>query len=131
MSGTVLEKTWAPNSCEALDSLPAEYRKLAHEYGLSVIRAFLQCGVKKPNQISHLIHTVHLGPREYSNQPVRGSNSKMLQQIDDFLVRSGAGPVGRMFIRELWQSNTVVLPMDGTNVGKCLRQLSEETWPWL
>jgi hypothetical protein len=61
---------------ETIDRFPEDVRKLIHEYGLNVVRAFLDIGVKKPNQIRHLIETVldELSPTRgtFSNQGIRG-----------------------------------------------------------
>lgn len=47
-----------------VDALPTEVRHLVHEHGLEIIKAFLDCGVRKPNQINHLIATVRRGSGE-------------------------------------------------------------------
>lgn len=54
-----------------IDSLPAEIRGLVHNYGYNTVRAFLDCGVRSPKHIRHLVETVL---NEFS--PTRGSNSK-------------------------------------------------------
>jgi len=54
----------------AIDEWPKEHRELVHEYGLTVVLPFIQCGVRKPNQIKHLIETVL---NEFS--PTRGAAS--------------------------------------------------------
>jgi len=38
------------------DRLPREIRDLANEHGSTLIRACLDCGVRKPNRIAHLIN---------------------------------------------------------------------------
>jgi hypothetical protein len=54
-----------------VDAMPAELRELVHEYGLPVVRACLDLGVRKPNQIRHLVETIL---DEFL--PTRGSYSK-------------------------------------------------------
>jgi hypothetical protein len=41
-----------------IDSQPPAIRALVHEYGWNVVKAFLDAGVTKPNQIKHCIHVV-------------------------------------------------------------------------
>ena len=55
---------------ERVDAMPEDIRELVHEYGLTVVDAFLSCGVTKANRIRHLVETVL---DEFS--PTRGSRS--------------------------------------------------------
>lgn len=48
-----------------IDSMPKEIRELIHEYGLTVVQAFLDLGVTRPTSIRHLIRQVQTG----SNDP--------------------------------------------------------------
>lgn len=41
-----------------IDAMSAQMRELVHEYGLTIVDAFVQCGVKNPRHIRHLIQTV-------------------------------------------------------------------------
>lgn len=43
---------------EEIDKMPADLRELVHAYGLTVVRALMDCGVKKPNQIRHVVETI-------------------------------------------------------------------------
>lgn len=54
----------------AIDALSAAHRELVHDYGYTVVRACMDCGVVKPKQIRHLVETVL---DEFS--PTRGSYS--------------------------------------------------------
>ena len=53
-----------------VDSYPPEIRELIHDYGLSVVQAFLDCGVREQRHIRHLVEVVL---NEFS--PTRGSFS--------------------------------------------------------
>lgn len=55
----------------AIDALPASMRAVVHEYGYMIVSNFLNCGVKKPEHIRHLVETVL---NEFS--PTRGSYSR-------------------------------------------------------
>lgn len=53
-----------------IDALPPELRACVHDYGWTVVFAFMQGGVQKPKRIRHLVETVL---NEFS--PTRGSFS--------------------------------------------------------
>lgn len=53
-----------------VDSYSPEIRACIHDYGLTVVRALLDCGVTKDNRIRHIVETVL---NEFS--PTRGSYS--------------------------------------------------------
>lgn len=63
---------------DAVDSLPPEMRALVHEYGLSVVTALMDCGVKKPKRMRHVVETIlnELSPTRgaYSSQGPRIQN---------------------------------------------------------
>ena len=52
---------------DTFDRLPREMRDLINEEGYSIVAQFLSCGVRKPNQIRHLIRVVREGSAAYSN----------------------------------------------------------------
>lgn len=60
-----------------IDNMPVELRKCVHEYGLCVVKAFLDVGLTKPKQIRHLTETIL---NELS--AVRGSSSSQGTQPD-------------------------------------------------
>src|ERR1700761_3981407 len=87
------------NGAEDVDLLPPALRDLVHEFGWSVVRNFLDCGVTDPRRIRHLVHTVWLGPREPGNKRAAGKQvSGSLAALDDFLVRHEFPVVGRALI---------------------------------
>lgn len=51
-----------------IDAMPAELRALVHDYGQSIIDAFVQCGVTRPRHIRHLVETVRRGSVEIGNR---------------------------------------------------------------
>jgi hypothetical protein len=53
---------------DKIDAMPEDIRELVHEYGSTVVNAFMQNGVTKANRIRHLVETVL---DEFS--PTRGS----------------------------------------------------------
>lgn len=42
----------------SIDAMPTELRQLVYEYGYAVVLAFLDCGVRKPRHIRHLVERV-------------------------------------------------------------------------
>ena len=60
-----------------IDRLPAATRELVHDYGWSVVNAFLSIGVTKPKHIKHLVETVldEFSPTRgaFSSQGVRSA----------------------------------------------------------
>lgn len=53
-----------------IDDMPKELRTCVHDYGLNIVKAFVDCGVKKEKHLRHLVETVL---DEFS--PTRGSFS--------------------------------------------------------
>lgn len=51
-----------------VDAMPPELRALVYEHGLTVVDAFIQCGVTKASRIQHLIKTVRQGSVEIGNR---------------------------------------------------------------
>jgi hypothetical protein len=41
----------------AIDALSPTLRALVHDYGYTVVRAYLDCGVTSPRRIEHLVET--------------------------------------------------------------------------
>ena len=58
------------NRMAMVDDMPPDWRQAVHDYGLTIVLAFKECGVKKASHVRHLVETVL---DEYS--PTRGSNS--------------------------------------------------------
>lgn len=57
---------------EQIDSLPAEMRGAVHRHGFALVKAFMDCGVRKANQIDHLValvrhETTDGRPADYGN----------------------------------------------------------------
>lgn len=58
------------NRMDQIDALSPELRELVHDYSWSVVKACLDCGVKEPRHIRHIVELVL---DEFS--PTRGSYS--------------------------------------------------------
>lgn len=58
-------KQWAENHQErrirrmqSVDEISVEFKPIVHDWGLIVFEALWQCGVRKPNHMSHIIQTI-------------------------------------------------------------------------
>ena len=58
-----------------IDHQPQAIRELVHEYGWSVVKAFLDCGVSKPKQIRHLIRMTLEGSYDGGQNPLSRENA--------------------------------------------------------
>jgi hypothetical protein len=55
------------NRMNEIDSLHPDVRAIVHEEGWTVVKAFLDAGVRNARQIRHLIRTVREGSEAYGN----------------------------------------------------------------
>lgn len=60
---------------EQIDSLTPDMRELVNDEGWTIVDNFMRCGVRKPNQIRHLINLVRDGTAAYGNGHVDPSNA--------------------------------------------------------
>lgn len=67
-----------------VDAMPADMRRLVHDYGLNVVLALQQAGVRKTKHMRHIVETVL---NEFS--PTRGSFSAQGQRA----LRDGELPI--------------------------------------
>lgn len=58
-----------------IDQQPKAIRELVHEYGLNIVKAFMDCGMKQPKHIRHCVERVldEFSPTRgtYSSQGIR------------------------------------------------------------
>ena len=63
------------NRMAVVDKYPPQIRELVHEYGLFIVKSFMDCGMKNPARIRHCVETVlnELSPTRgsYSQQGIR------------------------------------------------------------
>ncbi len=60
-----------------IDAMPKDIRELVHEHGLTMVQAFMDCGVTKHKHIKHLITTVQRGSYEIGD---RADNPSQLKE---------------------------------------------------
>lgn len=53
------------NRMQEIDNQPAEIRHLVHEFNWSMVKSFLDCGVRNAKHIRHLIQIVQRGSDAY------------------------------------------------------------------
>lgn len=56
------------NRFKEIDNLSPEMRKVVHEWGYTIVKNFMNCGVVKPKHIQHLVNMV-------LDETVRGGGS--------------------------------------------------------
>ena len=61
---------------ERIDAMPYDLRMLVKEEGLTIVQAFLDCGVTKSNHIKHLIATVRSGSFNGGVNPLQREKAK-------------------------------------------------------
>lgn len=54
---------------ERIDAMAPEVRTVVHEHGLTIVDAFLTCGVTKARHMRHLIATIRGGSLEIGKRP--------------------------------------------------------------
>jgi hypothetical protein len=52
------------NRMAFVDGLQPKMREVVHEYGMSIVKAFMDCGMTNPKQILHIIKTIREGSAE-------------------------------------------------------------------
>jgi hypothetical protein len=100
---------------DVVDRLPAELRSCVHDFGYSVVHAFVTAGVTKPTMIRHLIHSVYLGAREAGNRrPAVAAGKGVLGIMDDVLSAHGAPSIARPIVVTLRRDGMTILQVEPT-----------------
>lgn len=103
------------NDIENVDNLPPAFRALVHEFGWSIVRAFMDCGMTQPHRIRHLIHTVWQGNKEPANKrKSAGPGSRALSSLDDLLIQSGSSVNAQTVIGLLRSADLAAVIRDPT-----------------
>lgn len=56
-----------------VDAMDPAVRACVHEYGLTIVQAFLDLGVRNPKHIRHLVDTVRGGSYEIGRREEKGA----------------------------------------------------------
>lgn len=83
------------------DAMPAALRELVHEYGFSIVDAFLTCGVSNPRHIRHLISACWMGARAPLDRP---GLSGRLGTLDWLLIEAECPIPAKTLVRVLYQT---------------------------
>ena len=102
---------------DVVDRLPAAYRALVHEFGMSMVNDFVIAGVGDPKTIRRLIAVVRRGAREINNKrPPNIATAPALNALDVVLTQMGAGIPGRAVAGALRDLDYLILPISPTKV---------------
>lgn len=98
---------------ELVDTWPAGLRALTHEFGFSVVHAFVIAGVTRAGTIRQLVKAVYLGAREPGN--ARPAGSPPVRLLEDALVMHGAPGASRAILAYLRGNHHTVVPIEPTH----------------
>lgn len=93
---------------EEVDGMPAELRKVVHEYGYPCVKACLNAGVRQPNRIRQLIREIWEGAR----QPLQRAHK--LDLLDWALMQAGAQISAKRLVRLLADKSLFLVPEQPT-----------------
>lgn len=102
----------ADKTLSITDEMPPRLRACVHEFGFAIVHAFVEAGVKDPAKIRHLVHQCWVGPRSASEKPQTkrdGSKRSFMEYLDWLLLNSGSSLTAAGLVRELKQSDLVIL----------------------
>jgi len=93
-----------------VDSMPSELRGCVHEFGLPIVQACLDAGVRDPRRIRQLVHEIWAGAREGLGQRGGARN-----EIDWLLMQNRGSVVSYGTLRRvLAQNNMAIVPVAPT-----------------
>jgi len=96
---------------ERVDQMPSDLRRCVHEFGLPIVDACVNMGVKEPQRIRQLVHEIWSGTRETWKQAPRHGASGLVSKLDWLLTNAGS-PINALgLVRVLWQSGFVIVPL--------------------
>lgn len=90
-----------------VDTMTADMRHCVHEYGLPIVEACLQAGVRQPNKIHQLVREIWTGTRQTWMQHQRGYNG-LVSRIECILARQ-EGPINAATLLRILDQNDFVL----------------------
>jgi hypothetical protein len=94
------------------DNMPGPLRACVHEFGFSIVSAFIDAGVKDPRIIRHLVHVTWAGARESAQR--RAPKNGPLATLDWVLAQSGSPITALNLWRLLYSASWVIVPMHPT-----------------
>lgn len=98
-----------------VDELPKELRELVYEHGFTIIKTLLDCGVKKPSHIKHIIYTIMEGSYEIGNRS-EGTNRKNIphaeRYLSEFFMWFKLPPVAKQALAFLIHKGRIIIPAE-------------------
>lgn len=93
---------------DTVDQLPPGLRECANEYGLPIVNACLENGIREPRKIRNLVREIWEGPRNLSQ---RGGP---LTTLDWILVQAGCPISAATLVRILHDNHHYIVPLEPT-----------------
>lgn len=94
------------------DNMPGPLRACVHEYGFTIVNAYIEAGVKDPAKIRYLVNTTWIGAREAAQK--RYKKSGILSTLDWLLMQSGSSITALTLWRVCFASGWAIVPSNPT-----------------
>lgn len=95
------------------DNMPGSLRACVHEFGFTIVHAYIEAGVKDPAKIRHLVQTTWAGARESAQKKYRKSG--VLSTLDWLLMQSGSSITALTLWRVCFSAGWAIVPITPTN----------------
>lgn len=93
---------------DEMDAWPKAMRECVQEFGIAIVRACRQAGVKEPRHIRMLVREIWAGART----PYETHRKDPLSNLDWVLIQNGCPVSALSFMRLLEHSNYLVVPRE-------------------
>lgn len=104
------------NRMKEIDSLPEDLRHLVYEHGWSIIKAFIDSGIKKKNSINHIIYTVREGSFEIGKREGENLIYKSIPLSEEIICRCldffKIPPISKQIIGHLIHKGQIIVPTE-------------------
>jgi hypothetical protein len=95
-----------------VDAMPPGLRLCVHEFGLPIVTACLQRGIRQPSHIRQLVHEIWEGARQPAQKREHAGCSKAVNQLDWLLIQAGAQINAMTLVRMMSDAGLVIVPRD-------------------
>lgn len=109
--GPIAKKTI--KSFETVDTMTPSLRACVHEFGLPIVQALMDNGIKSPQRIRHLVLEIWNGARQHGQRTgFRSPASPVMAKLDWLLIQNQAGISAATLLRVLASSDMVIVPRE-------------------
>lgn len=102
----------------AIDLLPASLKQCIHEYGLPIVKACFNAGVRDAGSIHSLVREIWDGARQEGNRgqrnPSRTARHSTQDALDWILIQSGSSLSSETLVRALFERGLLIVPREPT-----------------